>query len=384
MPDPDGGVILGVDTHAETHTAAIIDPRGRLIATLTIPADARGNRSLLRWAREHGTLRHAGVEGTGSYGLSLARFLASQGVEVIEVTRAARKHRRHLGKNDTRDAEAAARAVLAGEATALPKPRSGIVESIRVLRLTRASAVKARTQTALQLRNLIVTAPDELREPLIALTTKRAVERCARLRRNGRLDAPSATRTALRTLARRWQALNEEVSELDADLKQLTRQAAPRLLAEAGIGPETAAKLLIVAGDNPDRVHSDAALAALCGSSPVEASSGKTRRHRLNRGGDRQGNNALWTIATNRMLHHPETRAYVERRTQQGLSTKEIRRCLMRHLARRLHPLLRADLTDALVLGAPTPDQQPCPTNKITNTNTNTNGNGPDPAFALT
>ena len=347
MPCIDGEVILGVDTHADTHTAALVDPLGRTLATTTLAASRRGHRALMKWAGLRGAVKLAGVEGTGSYGAGLARFLALEGIEVVEVTRTSRKGRRHLGKNDTRDAEAAARSVLSGEATAIPKPRTGIVESIRVLRDTRASAVKQRTQAALQLRNLIVPPPDELRDPLIDLTTKRAVARCARMRRTSSLDAIGATRKALRTLARRWQALDAEVRELDRDLKRLTAQAAPRLLAQPGIGPETAAKLLIVAGDHPDRLRSDSALAALCGASPVEASSGKTRRHRHNRGGDRQGNCALWTIANNRMLHHKETRAYVLRRTTEGLSTREIRRCLMRHLARRLYPLLRADLQGA-------------------------------------
>lgn len=223
----------------------------------TVPATRRGHCALVKWARLRGSIRVAGVEGSGSYGAGLARFLALEGVEVIEITRPSRKGRRHLGKNDSRDAEAAARAVLSGEARALPKPRNGIVEAIRVLRHTRASAVKSRTQAALLLRNLIVTAPDELREPLNGLTTKQAVARCARMRRSDRLDVGGATRKALRTLAHRWQALDREVRELDRDLKQLTAQAAPRLLAQPGVGPETAAKLLIVAGDNPDRLRSD-------------------------------------------------------------------------------------------------------------------------------
>jgi transposase len=347
MPCIDGEVILGVDTHLDTHTAALVDPLGRALATTTVPATRRGHRALVSWAVPRGSVEVAGVEGTGSYGAGLARFLALEGIRVVEVTRAVRKGRRHLGKNDTRDAEAAARSVLSGEARAIPKPRNGVVESIRVLRHTRASAVKSRTQAALQLRNLILTAPDELREPLAGLTTKQAVARCARMRRTTGLDATGATRKALRHLARRWQLLDAEVRELDRDLKRLTAQAAPRLLAQPGIGPETAARLLIVAGDHPERLRSESALAALCGASPVEASSGKTRRHRHNRGGDRQGNCALWTIANNRMLHHDETRAYVERRTTEGLSSREIRRCLMRHLARRLYPLLRADLQAA-------------------------------------
>ena len=206
--------------------------------------------------------------------------------------------------------------------------------------------MKARTQAGQQLRSLVITAAPALRESLSELTTDQTVARCIRWRRVAPANSMLATRFAMRSLAHRHRALDEEIAEFDTHIKSLTRAAAPRLLAERGIGPETAARLLIVAGDNPERLRSDAALAALCGASPVEASSGKTQRHRLNRGGDRQGNNALWTIATNRMIHDPETRAYVERRTKEGKSTREIRRCLMRHLARRLYPLLIADIND--------------------------------------
>lgn len=340
-------VILGVDTHRDTHAVVLIDLLGRLVATETFPTTRSGIRALIAWAQQRGTIRQAGVEGTGSYGAGLSRALRLEGVTVIEVTRAVRAGHRHLGKNDTRDAEAAARSVLAGQATAVPKARDGIVESIRVLRNTRASAVKARTQAILHLKNLVLTAPDEMREPLRALGTKQLVARCARMHRGDHLSTVGATRRALRTLARRHQTLNEEIAELDVLLKDLTARAAPRLLREPGIGPEVAARLLLVAGDNPTRLRSDAALAALCGASPIEASSGKTARHRLNRGGDRQGNSALWLIANNRMLHDPTTRAYVKRRTTDGKSTKEIRRCLMRHVARGIYPLLLADLRDA-------------------------------------
>ena len=167
------------------------------------------------------------------------------------------------------------------------------------------------------------------------------------MRRSSRRDPLSATRNALRSLARRHHALDAEIAELDAQLAQLTAHAAPRLLGQPGIGPEIAARMLLLAGDNPTRLRNDAALAALCGASPIEASSGKTTRHRLNRGGNRQANSALWLIATNRMIHHPQTRAYVARRTTQGKTTKEIRRCLMRHIARGIYPLLKADLHDA-------------------------------------
>jgi transposase len=194
-------VILGVDTHRDTHAVVLIDLLGRLVATETFPTTRPGIRALIAWAQQRGTIRQAGVEGTGSYGVGLARALQLEGVDVVEVTRAARVGGRHRGKNDTRDAEAAARSVLSGQATAIPKSRDGIVESIRVLRNTRASAVKARTQALLHVKNLIVTAPDELRESLRGLTTKQLLARCARMHRSDRLDALHATRHALRTLA---------------------------------------------------------------------------------------------------------------------------------------------------------------------------------------
>jgi transposase len=346
-------VVLGIDTHLKTHTAVLVDLVGRQVDVKTFPTSKRGNQALLEWAQRRGTVRRAGVEGTGSYGVALARRLAQEGIEVFEVTRPKRRKGRHRGKNDTQDALAAAQSVLAdGDQLAAPKTRDGIVEAIRVLRIARSSAVKSRTQTILQLRNLLLTGPEDLREALRDLPTAKLIERCARWHRRTPSDARQATRQALRTLARRHRDLDREIAELDADILNLTRQAAPRLLAEHGIGPETAARLLIVAGDNPDRLRSDAALAALCGASPVEASSGQIVRYRLNRGGDRQGNNALWTIANIRMIHHTETRAYVARRTAEGKTIKEIRRCIMRALARRLFPLLVADLADAQALSA--------------------------------
>ena len=231
-------VILGVDTHRDTHAAALIDELGRFVASETFPTTRRGIRALIAWAQNRGTVRRAGVEGTGSYGAGLTRVLQLEDIEVIEVTRAARVGRRHAGKNDPRDAEAAARSVLAGQATAVPKGRDGTVEAIRVLRNARASAVKARTQEIVHLKNLVITAPDPLREQLIDLTSRQLVARCARMRRSGRLDATSATKTALRTLARRHQILNDEITELDAQIKILTK-AAPRLLAQPGIGPKS-------------------------------------------------------------------------------------------------------------------------------------------------
>jgi transposase len=350
MAEPPFEVILGVDTHAQVHVAAVLDHLGRLQATLTIPAAPAGYRQLLTWAAQHGHLTRAGVEGTGTYGAGLTRHLIRAGVTVIEVDRPNRQRRRRRGKSDPTDAEAAARAVLAGEATATPKTRSGIVESIRVLRVARSSAVKARTQTANQLRDLLVTAPDTLRAQLYPLPTAKRVAQLAAQHPSHGGDPATATRRALWYLARRHQTLTAELRALNADLAVLTRRAAPRLLARYGVGVETAGSLLVTAGDNPDRLGSDAALAALCGASPAEASSGKTVRHRLNRGGDRQANNALWVIALTRLRDDPRTLVYAERRTKQGKTTKEIMRCLKRSIARELFPLLKADLHDACQL----------------------------------
>jgi transposase len=347
MADQPAEVILGVDTHAQAHAAALLDQLGRLQGRLSIPATPAGSQQLLAWAGRHGRLTRAGVEGTGTYGAGLARFLTAAGVEVVEVDRPNRQRRRRRGKADPTDAEAAARAVLAGEATATPKARSGIVEAIRVLRVARSGAVKARTQAANQLRDLLVTAPEELHAQLYPLpTAKRVAQLVAQQPGNG-ADPASATRRALCHLARRHRALTAELDALNADLASLTRKAAPRLLARYGVGVETAGQLLVTAGDNPDRLRSEAALAALCGASPVAASSGKTTRHRLNRGGDRRANNALWVIALTRLRDDPRTRAYAERRTKQGKTTKDILRCVKRYLARELLPLLKADLHDA-------------------------------------
>jgi transposase len=347
MADQPAEVILGVDTHADVHVAALLDHLGRLQATLKIPTTRAGYQRLLDWAGRHGRLIRAGVEGTGTYGAGLTRFLTGAGVQVIEVDRPNRQRRWRHGKSDPTDAEAAARAVLAGEATATPKTRSGIVEAIRVLRVARTGVIKARTQAANQLRDLLVTAPEELHAELYRLSTTKRVQRLVAQQPDGGADPASATHRALWHLARRHQALTAELAALNADLATLTRQAAPRLLARYGVGVETAGQLLVAAGDNPDRLHSEAALAALCGASPVEASSGKTVRHRLNRGGDRQANNALWVIALTRLRDDPRTRAYAQRRTTQGKTPKEILRCLKRYLARELFPLLTADLHQA-------------------------------------
>jgi transposase len=343
-------VILGVDTHLDTHVGAVISDTGRLLGTLSVTTDTAGYLDLLTWANSFGQLRRAGVEGTGTYGAGLARVLRDHEVEVLEVNRPDRAMRRSRGKSDPTDAENAARAVLSGRATAIPKEQSGAAEAMRAVSVARRSAVKARTQAINQLRALLVSAPQEIRERLLKAKTAECVEGCARLRSLGKTPMLQTLTTTLRLLAKRWLTLAEELKALDTMLDSLTSQHARRLRERFGVGPQTAAVLVAVAGDNPERLKSEAALAALCGTSPLQASSGKTVRHRLNRGGDRSANNALWTIAMVRMRSDPRTRAYVDRRTKEGMSNKEIHRCLKRYIVRELYPLILADLADSTLV----------------------------------
>ena len=281
-----------------------------------------------------------GVEGTGCYGAALARFLAGQGQQVWEVNRPDRSARRRRGKSDPVDAEAAGRAVLAGQVTAIPKTGDHLVEMVRCLRVARATAVKARTQAANALRALVMTAPAELREQLRELPAKRLASTAARLRPGPILTTTAATKLALRLLGQRYQALEAELAAVDAELDRLTAQAAPRLRELCGVGPEIAGALLVAAGDNPERLRSEAAFSMLCGASPIPASSGKTVRHRLNRGGNRQANTALYRIVVVRLRWHQPTRAYLARRTKEGLSKREIIRCLKRYIAREVFAAL--------------------------------------------
>jgi transposase len=309
-----------------------------------VTTDAAGYLKLITWARSFGPLHRAGVEGTGTYGAGLARVLRAHEIQVLEVNRPDRATRRFRGKSDPTDAENAARAVLSGMATAVPKEQSGAAEAMRSVSITRRSAVKAKTQAINQLRALLIRAPQDVRQKLWKENTSDCVTGCSRLRSLGSTPLLQTLTATLVLLAKRWLALEDEIKALDAMLDSLTTQYAPRLRRRFGVGPQTAAVLVAVAGDNPERLKSESSLAALCGVSPLQASSGKTVRHRLNRGGDRSANNALWTIAMVRMRSDPRTRAYVDRRTKEGMSKKEIHRCLKRYLVREVYPLILEDL----------------------------------------
>jgi transposase len=333
-------VIGGVDTHGDVHVAAALDQSGRLLATASFASTATGNRDLLTWLTGHGELVRVGVEGTGSWGAGLCRYLLDHDVEVVEVDRPNRQTRRQQGKSDPIDAEAAARAALNGTASGAPKSRDGDVEAIRALRVVRRSAMRNRVQAIHQLRALTVTAPQELRDQIRGLNRADLIDTSARFRVVDASDTHSATRYAMRELARRIVFLDDELARIDAQIVPLVERACPELLAARGVGADTAAILLVAAGDNPHRLRNEASFAKLCGVAPLEASSGKVRRHRLNRGGDRQANHALWRITLVRMGCDERTRVYVARRRAEGLSTPEIMRCLKRYIAREIFQLL--------------------------------------------
>jgi transposase len=366
------GVTLGIDTHADTHVAGVIDFLGRHLGQSSFDTNVAGFEALLAWANAFGPVTTAGVEGTGAYGAGLARFLTAEGITVIEVDRPDRKTRRDQGKSDPIDAYAAARAVASGRASGTPKTRNGDVESVRVLRVARTGAVRARAKALTQLTALILTAPDALRAQLRGLDGKRLVTTCARLRstrdeapipspfakrtpRPGRLvDPTAATKRSLASIAGRIQVLDAEIAELDDDLHALLAPLAPTLLAINGVGLEGAGQLLVTAGDNPERITSEAAFAHLCGVAPIPASSGKTAgKHRLNRGGDRAANAALYRIVLCRLRHDPATRAYVARRTATGKSKKDIIRCLKRYIAREIYTAIQTDLNPRSALDTP-------------------------------
>jgi transposase len=337
-------VTVGVDTHVDEHVAVALGPQGHRLGTLTVSATPKGYAQLLAWARAFGAVEQIGIEGTGSYGAGLARWLRARGLAVAEVERPSRRDgqgRRRRGKSDPTDAEVAARAVQAGVALGEPKAGDGEAEMIRALRVARRSAVRARTQAANQLHALVVTAPDGLRAQLRALRLTQLVETAAAFRPGTQpTTLRGVTKLALKSLAVRYQQLTQEIAALDEAVTRLVTAAAPALMAVKGIGADTAGALLVAAGDNPDRLRSEAAFARLCGVAPVPASSGRTTRYRLSRGGNRDANRALYLLAIGRMGWDARTRDYVARRTKDGLSKTEIIRCLKRYLAREVYRLL--------------------------------------------
>lgn len=334
--------VVGVDTHRDEHTLAVVEARtGALLAQTRVASSGRGYAQALAFALEHahGTRLFA-VEGAGHYGAGLARHLAKHGESVLEVGRSPRSERRLRGKDDSLDAVRAARAALTNEP--LPKLRSGERrEALRLLLVARRSAVDVRREALVQLRSVIVTAPVRLRDDLRGLPVRRLLERCSHMRRSRSAAADElAARLVLRTLARRIQAVSVEADELEREIRAHVQVLAAQLLDEPGVGPIVAAQV-IVAWSHPGRVRSEAAFARLAGVAPIPASSGQTTRHRLSRGGDRQLNRALHTVVLHRRQHDPATRDYIAKRIAEGKSRREATRLLKRYVARHLYRLLQ-------------------------------------------
>lgn len=330
-------LLVGVDTHKDVHAAVAITTNGVRLAATAVPTSSKGCAVLEAWARSMGSVQAFGIEGTGSYGAGLSRFLLERGHAVVEVNRPNRQLRYQKGKSDAVDAESAARAVLAGQADGKPKAGTGAVEMIRHLKVARDTAVKARTQAMQTLKATIVSSPAALREQLDPVRGKMALlRRLAALRPGPLTSTRASAKASLRAIARRWLTLDAEIKQHDAQLETLTAARAPELLQAHGMATGTAAEMLLVVGDNPERIHSEAAFAKLCGACPIPASSGKTVRHRLNRGGNRQANAALYRVVIVRMRGHQPTQDYVRRRTAEGRSKTEIIRCLKRYVAREI------------------------------------------------
>ena len=331
----------GIDTHGEVHVAAVLDEVGVLLGTRSFPAEPDGYSALLAWLSDFGAISKVGIEGTGSYGAGVARHLARAGIAVVEVDRQNRQARRHSGKSDPLDAVEAARAVLSGRAHGKAKSRDGSVEAIRVLVVAKRSARAARVKALTQMRQLTFSAPDQLQSRLKGLPITQLVAAAQGLRPTRSPDVvTAATKASLSMLAHRVADLEDEISDLDTMITPLLEETAPELLAVYGVGIDAAAALLVAAGDNPERLRSEAAWAHLCGVSPLEASSGNVTRHRLNRGGDRQANRALWHIVITRLASDPRTQAYMERRVKDGRSKREAIRMLKRYVAREVYRYL--------------------------------------------
>lgn len=338
-------LVAGIDTHKDTHHVAIVDQVGRLIADHQFATTVEGYGQIVQFLHRHGNVNAVGVEGTGSYGAGVSRVLNAAGFRVLEVIRPNRQQRRAKGKSDPLDAEQAARTVLSGQGATTPKSASGAVECLRMLLTERRSANKSRTQTINQLHAVLVTAPDLVRNTYRGLTTEQIITKAARSRptASDMADVTTTARIVLRRLATRAQQLQDEVRTIDAEMTALIAQINPAMLQINGMGPLTAATLLTAAGDNPERLASRAGFAALVGVAPVPASSGQRVRHRLSRGGNRHANSAIHRIILLRLRHHEaRTTAYVTRRQAEGLSDRDIMRCLKRHVANEIFKAITA------------------------------------------
>jgi len=332
----------GVDTHLDFHVAAAIDSNGGVLGVETFDTTTHGYRELVAWLAGFGNVSLIGVEGTGSYGAGLTRHLVGKGIAVVEVDRPNRQARHRAGKSDSVDAIAAARAALTGTATGTPKSRTGNIEAIRVLTVARRSAGDEWISIINQMRHLVFCAPDDIRARFLDLSPIKLARTTAALRprRSSGDVVRFTTLSTLRELGQRALFVRDQKERLNVEMRPLIKEFAPALLEIKGVGYDVAARLLVAAGDNPHRIRSEAAWAHLCGVAPIPASSGKNQRHRLNRGGNRQANAAIYRIMLTRMSSDERTRTYIARRTTEGKTMGEIARMLKRYIAREVYKTL--------------------------------------------
>lgn len=336
-------VIGGVDTHKDIHVAAIVNDSNQVLSSEYFPTTRHGYKEMLKWMSSFGKISRVGIECSGTYGLGLLRYMQSSGIEVLEVTAPDKVDRRKRGKDDTIDAENAAHAAYSKLRTVTPKTRDGMVESLRILRGCRKTAMAARTVALQMIRTSIVSSPDEIRDTLRHMTRMTLIRTLASSRPDltAYKNISSAYRIVFKSLARRYLELHDEIADLDKMISSIVDMLAPELIEQKAVGYESAAQLLITLGDNPERLNSESSFAALCGVSPIPASSGKTNRHRLNRGGDRAANSALHIIAIGRLRTEQRSKDYIKKRTADGLSKMEAIRCLKRYIAREIYYLLK-------------------------------------------
>jgi transposase len=345
MAQKDRVVIMGADTHKRFHTVAVISETGEELDSKSFDADASGYRKALRWARRLGRVSRAGVEATGSYGAGLSAYLKAEGVETLDVYAPDKRRRRLIGKDNEKDAFQAAQAALSRTRCATAKDRGGEAEALRLMESAYGQLVKQRTAAINALKAALVVLPDRMRARLEGLSTAALVRTCAAFRAAKDLKGlENGAKTALRSLARTVSALDKEIAVLDKEIGNYARALLPNTLALYGVGRHGAVKFLNAAGKNIGRIKGEASFSMLCGASPVPASTGDACRYRLNRGGDRQANSALYVMALNRIRACERTQAFIAKKMGEGKSKRDAVRALKRYLAREVYAALMGDL----------------------------------------
>lgn len=337
-------VYAGIDTHKENHALCLVDQFGRKISGEIYPANKEGYAMIAKAIGEPKNCGGVGIEGTMSYGSGIYKYLQSKGYKVFEILGPkVDRHKCGVGKSDLIDAERAAQMALKGQNIYSPKSADGWVEALRALHITRNTYVKITTSITNIVKSLLVTAPNDIRDEFASIKNVKNMMASLSEKREVEDVVEQALFSALQSLALTWIDANKKADELEEEMRVILEEHAPALLVIEGCGTLTSAQLAITAGDNPRRMKNKNAFAALCGVSPVPASTGdngRPKRYRLNRGGDRHANCALYRIVKSRLAYDEQTKAYVEKRKSEGKTKKEIIRCLKRYVANEVYRAL--------------------------------------------